>query len=454
MAPTDQLPPLPSFTDMTKRLENLAAFGGIPSLTTIFAPAIDPTLAKANMGLPTAPASVADPAGFESYKHQQILDGVDKIEPGTLDNAHNAVKKAADDVDHHYDTFLKAIQSAITTQWQGEAGPKAAQAITTYCSQAVQLVEGGYATASNIDTLGAALSTTKSNVPRVPDEGNWDYLTSGIGSWFGGGHHHEAELRAAEIQARQFMTQTYWGSGVQPSAANIVSMPEAKSPVSDGEGKGIGAPLSPSSPGGSGPGGSGNPARPGTDAGPNANEPQQNSPQNQNQNDGGANSGGNAKPEGSGQSSGQGGNDTRASSADPSGLGSDSLGGLGSGGGAGAGGGGLGSGGGEGAGNDPLAAPLLGGGSTGANAGAGRGGAMAGRAGAPGMGGMPAGGAKRKGEDDKTHKTKEYPGLYGSHNLDEWFETIDGRKVSPPVLGVWPVDEAAGDENPSDDKNS
>ena len=64
-----------------------------------------------------------------------------------------------------------------------------------------------------------------------------------------------------------------------------------------------------------------------------------------------------------------------------------------------------------------------------------RGGVSAGRTGMPGMGGMPPGGkGKRDNDDELEHTTPDY--LITEENGKKLLGS-DGRRVGPPVLGVW-----------------
>jgi hypothetical protein len=50
---------------------------------------------------------------------------------------------------------------------------------------------------------------------------------------------------------------------------------------------------------------------------------------------------------------------------------------------------------------------------------------------------MP-GGAGRKRDEDKTHKSPQWQYLHGTHNLEQFFDEAGEQKASPPVLGDWP----------------
>lgn len=428
MGASDSLPPYPSQADVLARLQSFRQFGP-------YEPGAVQTLP--NWGMPTKPATVTDPMfKARNVGHEAILGGaIDGIDVDGIDKGRAAVKKVADDVDEAYTTFIREIGAALGAQWKGETGQAAAQSISGYAGKAVQLVEAGYATSRNLDSLGGVMSYTKSNVPRVPDQGGWDLATS----WLPWSHHHEAEKDQAKAQAQEFMDTNYFGHGVQPTAATLTAMPAAQSPIGGndnpssyqpgGTGGGPGGTGGvPGGPGVAAPGGPGDPNGPGNNANPPTNSGDQGG-SNQSQGAGKPSTGASGDP-----------NKLAAAGYDPT-IGS----GAGLGGDAGLGGGAAGLGGGAGGAGDgaggPLTSPLLGG-SGGTSAATGRPGAMgAGRPGAAGVGGMPPGAGGKKKEDEKTHRTKEYPGLYGTHNLEELFETVDGRKVSPPVLGVWSDDE-------------
>jgi hypothetical protein len=356
---------------------------------------------------------------------------------GDIDKARQGIKDAANAVEQAFEVFDRTIATKTAEKWLGSAAQAAADAISGYIRDSYAMVEAGYATAVQYDSLYNSMTTTFQKLPDRPHLGAGNVARNVVEVW----HWTDsttAQSRAdtaASGEAERVMNSIYYGNdpgqnvsgaGITAVAASLPVFPAPSSPVVSQDGSTGG--LTSSGLGG-GPAGSGLPGA-GVPQGGQPNLGDTNNGQNANGNGGNANGLGNhaggGTPAGNGQGH-QGGaaglphdgdNALGAASADPgAGLGGGGDGGLG---------------GGDG-GDSSLASPSLGGGlAAGTRAPGGSAGpAGRGASGMPGMG-MP-GGRGRKGED-KEHKSADY--LRGNH-LQEIFETVDGRRVAPPVLGVW-----------------
>lgn len=429
MAPQD--PPIPGPQDVADYLKNLQSLMSNPLLSQQASTYLQ------GAGLQTRSVGLGD-RDWQNMQHDQIRDNAAHLYAGNhmpggvedIDKANKAIKAAADSVEHHFETFDRAIAAATALMWHGKSGQAAADAISKYVRDSYRLVEAGYATSTQFDSLYHSMTATWQQLPDKPRP----YMAGlrDVVEFWDWGSDTNVQSRAdtaASGEAIRVMNSVYYGddagagvsgTGITQVSKSLPVMPAAQSPVNndkpgdqnspytDPSGHGGGVPNA-DAPGEPAPGSPNNPADP-------------NAPGSQDKSTSGTDSGQGHNGSGNGSANGNNGaqNGVTASAADPTGgLGSGGL------------GGGLGAGG-SGAGD--LTAPTLGGGAgvTGVGPTAVRSGAgSAGRAGSPGMGAP--GGGKGKKEEDKEHKTATY--LYGQHLQDWLYGNID--KLSPPVIGVW-----------------
>lgn len=441
MAPPDTAP-VPTSQQVVEYLQNLRALANRPEGTG----QLNTYLGQTGMSMRPVTLNPRDWPGMGAGKTKQKAQPLNPSggAVGQIDTARQGIKDAADRVEQLFEEFDKQIARATADKWKGQAAQAAADAISGYVRDSYSMVEAGYAAAAQFEALYNSMTATFHNLPDRPLLHSTNVVRNVVEFW----HWPDtttAQSRAdtaANGKAEQVMNSIYYGNdpgqnvsnaGITAVAASLPIFPAPSSPVVSTDTGYTGPSYSGAGSGAAGSGlaggmdprdGSTNPN--GTGSGGNA--------------DGAGNQVGGGQHPGSGLGSNAGshqgdvaspvaggGDPVQAASYDP---------GAGGGGGA---DGGLGGGDGD---DSPLGSPSLDGNSATGSASRGPGAGAAGRSGMgmPGMG-MP--GARGGKNGDKDHKTADY--LRGNH-LQEIFETVDGRKVGPPVLGVWDTDESESPE--------